>query len=74
MDKNRNGVYLTNKKSLVNSKLPILTSYDQLKVGLVTEGVIGTIKDNGVVVFFYGGMKVRCYYACASMGYESEML
>ncbi|XP_053548424.1 protein RRP5 homolog [Bombina bombina] len=44
---------LTRKKTLINSKLPIISSYQDAKPGLVTHGVIVAIQGHGCVVKFY---------------------
>ncbi|XP_033757030.1 protein RRP5 homolog [Pecten maximus] len=50
-------VLLTRKKSLVNSKLPILTSWSQLERDQVLDGFICSITDKGVLVAFYNNIK-----------------
>ncbi|XP_060066718.1 protein RRP5 homolog [Ylistrum balloti] len=50
-------VLLTRKKSLVNSKLPILTSWSQLEPDLLLDGFICRITDKGVLVAFYNNIK-----------------
>jgi len=44
---------------LLNTKLPILTEFDQLRPGLEVEGFIAKIGESGVLVVFYNEMKVR---------------
>ncbi|XP_064601057.1 protein RRP5 homolog [Liolophura sinensis] len=50
-------LFLTNKRSLVNSKLPVISSYDQMEPGMEAEGFIANIKDRGVLVVFYNKIK-----------------
>ncbi|CAH1783995.1 unnamed protein product [Owenia fusiformis] len=50
-------ISLTNKKSLVKTKLPLLTDYSVATKGMVTEGYVMKILKNGVVVGFYNGVK-----------------
>ena len=48
---------LTNKKTLVNSQLPILSSIDDVVEGTVAHGHVAKVQDNGIVVAFYGAVK-----------------
>ncbi|QSL64834.1 hypothetical protein MERGE_002138 [Pneumocystis wakefieldiae] len=48
---------LTLKKSLINSKYPEITNYDDIKINTKTVGVLQNILDNGAVVEFYNGIK-----------------
>ncbi|OWF35668.1 protein RRP5 homolog [Mizuhopecten yessoensis] len=50
-------VLLTRKKSLVNSKLPILTGWSQLETDQLLDGFICNITEKGVLVAFYNYMK-----------------
>ena len=50
---------LTNKKTLVKTKYPIITSYSQCEPGTVLEGFIADVKDSGVLVVFYNDVKVK---------------
>lgn len=50
-------VLLTCKKMLVNSKLPILTKYEDAHPGLVVEGSIVLVKKSGLLVLFFNGVK-----------------
>ncbi|RLN88089.1 hypothetical protein BBJ28_00025248, partial [Nothophytophthora sp. Chile5] len=45
--------YLTMKKPLMTSELPILSSYEDATMGFITHGYITKIADYGVVVSFY---------------------
>ncbi|KAJ8026191.1 Protein RRP5-like [Holothuria leucospilota] len=47
---------LTHKKTLVESQLPIITSYDQFEEGQIIHGTIIFIKDYGCVVKFYNNV------------------
>ncbi|XP_063291098.1 protein RRP5 homolog [Pelobates fuscus] len=44
---------LTRKRTLINSKLPIIASYQDAQPGLVTHGVIAAIKNYGCIIKFY---------------------
>ena len=49
---------LTNKKSLVTCTQPVVTSYDHVSVDDVLEGLIVSVRQNGVVVVFFNDVKV----------------
>ncbi|XP_052099288.1 protein RRP5 homolog [Mytilus californianus] len=57
VDVKKRNVILTHKKMLLNTKLPILTDFDQLKYGMDVEGYIAKITNKGVLVAFFNGMK-----------------
>ncbi|NXG68658.1 RRP5 protein, partial [Baryphthengus martii] len=48
---------LTLKKSLVQSKLPILCNYEDAKPGLITHGVVVCAREFGCIVKFYNDVK-----------------
>ncbi|EMR10365.1 hypothetical protein PNEG_01617 [Pneumocystis murina B123] len=50
-------IILTLKKSLINSKYPEITNYNDIKINTKTVGVLQNILDNGAVVEFYNGIK-----------------
>ncbi|KFK38561.1 hypothetical protein AALP_AA3G129700 [Arabis alpina] len=50
-------ITVTYKKTLVKSKLPILSSYTDASEGLVTHGWITKIEKNGCFVRFYNGVQ-----------------
>ncbi|KAG2203792.1 hypothetical protein INT47_012725 [Mucor saturninus] len=49
-------VYLTLKKSLLNSEYPIFKDIHEIKEGDVSHGVIIAIKNNGCIVSYYNGV------------------
>ncbi|CEL57234.1 rRNA biogenesis protein RRP5 OS=Saccharomyces cerevisiae (strain ATCC 204508 / S288c) GN=RRP5 PE=1 SV=1 [Rhizoctonia solani AG-1 IB] len=53
----RSRVLLTLKKSLLDSTLPILGTFEDAKVGIVTPGVIQRIEERFVILEYYGGVK-----------------
>ncbi|KAG8709931.1 rRNA biogenesis protein rrp5 [Ceratobasidium sp. 395] len=57
VDADRSRVRLTLKKSLLESTLPILTSFKDAKAGTVTAGVVQRIQDRFIIVNYYGGTK-----------------
>lgn len=48
---------MTLKKTLVESKLPAITCYDNTKPGLQTHGFILRVKDYGCIVKFYNDVQ-----------------
>eukprot|EP00795_Rhopilema_esculentum_P012276 gene12276-2918_t len=48
---------LTHKKTLVNSELPIVTSYSKLERGMEVHGYIDSIRDFGLIIKFYNYVK-----------------
>ena len=55
VDHEKRRIHLTNKKSLVKSELPIITSYE-VEPGTLTHGCIKAIKSSGVILSFYKGV------------------
>lgn len=53
----RNRVVLTLKKSLVDSPHPVTTSFDEVKLGMVTPGVVAKVLDKGCLVSLFGGLR-----------------
>lgn len=56
VDPSRQRLILTMKKSLLNTKLPIVSSYKDLQNSLVTIGVIVSIQDYGLLVKLFGNL------------------
>lgn len=50
-------IILTRKKALMETTLPLLASYADARVGLVSHGFIVCIKDFGCIVRFFGDVK-----------------
>ncbi|KAG5439396.1 hypothetical protein PCANB_001970 [Pneumocystis canis] len=48
---------LTLKKSLINSKYPEITDYNDIKINMKSLGVLQSILDNGAIVEFYNGIR-----------------
>ncbi|CAE6393843.1 unnamed protein product [Rhizoctonia solani] len=53
----RSRILLTLKKSLLDSTLPILATFDDAKVGMVTPGVVQRIEERFVILEYYGGVR-----------------
>ena len=50
-------IALTHKKTLLNSDLPIITSYSDVKVGSVIHGYAINVQSYGVVLGFYNDVR-----------------
>lgn len=48
---------LTLKRTLVNSKLPALSSFEDAKPGLTTHGFVACAREFGCIVKFYNDIK-----------------
>lgn len=48
---------LTLKKSLVQSKLPVLSNYEDAKPGLITHGFVVCAREFGCIMKFYNDVK-----------------
>uniref|UniRef100_A0A673FLS3 S1 motif domain-containing protein n=1 Tax=Sinocyclocheilus rhinocerous TaxID=307959 RepID=A0A673FLS3_9TELE len=57
VDTEQKKLFLTRKKALVESTLPLFLSYADAKVGRVSHGFIICVKAFGCIVRFYGDMK-----------------
>ena len=53
-------VIVTLRKSLVDSTLPIISSYDNIEKGMITMGVIEAVKPFGCIVKFYNQVHGLC--------------
>lgn len=53
----KNRVVLTLKRQLINSELPIVTTFADAQVGVVTHGTVSKIMEKGVLVDFFGGIR-----------------
>jgi len=53
----RSRVVLTAKRTLLDTDQPILTSYEDAKVGMVTHGVIFTVSEKMLRVEFFNNVK-----------------
>ena len=57
MEPDRRRLLLTHKKSLVNSKESLITSYEDAVPGMCTHGFVTAVKDFGCLVTFYNNVK-----------------
>ncbi|KAF9346551.1 rRNA biogenesis protein rrp5 [Mortierella sp. AD094] len=56
-DANENKIILTCKDTLLSSKLPIITSLDDVEAGMLSDGVIVKVNAHGCIVSFYNNIK-----------------
>lgn len=57
MDAGNKKLYLTRKKALIESSLPLFLSYSDARRGRVSHGFIMCVKDFGCIVRFYNNVK-----------------
>lgn len=57
VDAENKKLYLTRKKALVDSSLPLFLSYNDARPGRVSHGYIVCIKDFGCIIRFYNNVK-----------------
>lgn len=50
-------LFLTLKKTLIQSKLPILSKYEDAEPGLITHGFVVCAREFGCIVKFYNDVK-----------------
>ena len=58
VDLKSNRIFLTSKKSLVESTLPIVFRFDQIKEKMFLEGYVKFLNDLGIQLAFYGDLTV----------------
>ncbi|XP_053407461.1 protein RRP5 homolog [Mercenaria mercenaria] len=76
VNKKRSNVTLTHKKSLINSKYPVISNYHQIEVGQILEGYISAIKDFGCFVRFYSdvmGLTPRAMLSTEPIEYPEKV-
>ena len=57
VEPDRMRISLTAKKTLVDSTLPILSNFDDIKSGVVTHGVVFKVHEKHLMVEFYNNLK-----------------
>jgi len=57
VDYERKRIALSAKKTLIESSLPILSKFQDAKVGVVAHAVVFKVTDKGLQVEFYNGLK-----------------
>lgn len=57
MQVEQNRVLLTCKKSLLESTLPIISSFEGVAPGVISHGVVAKVLEKQVIVSFYNGLK-----------------
>ncbi len=73
IDAEKNRILLTLKKSLVDSKLPIPTSIDDVTLDMITPGTIAKVLDKALLVEVFGGLRVFVPISEASDGYVTDL-
>ncbi|PWN27160.1 hypothetical protein BDZ90DRAFT_232714 [Jaminaea rosea] len=72
VDSARNRIVCTLKKSLVTSELPMISSLQDARVGVVTQGTVSKFVENrGMIVDLFGGLRA---FVPASEATESSLL
>lgn len=57
MDPDRNRISLTLKKTLVESDLPIIGSFEDAAVGALAHAVVTKLLPKSILITYYGGVK-----------------
>lgn len=57
VDAEKKNLYLSRKKALVESSLPLFLSYADARPGLVSHGYVVSVKDFGCIVRFYNDVR-----------------
>jgi rRNA biogenesis protein RRP5 len=57
VDPERKRIVLTAKKTLLDSDLPILSKFEDAKVGVVTHAVVFNVSEKHILVEFYNNLK-----------------
>lgn len=57
VDPERKRIALSAKKSLIESSLPIVSKFEDAKIGLVTHAVVFKVTEKGLQVEFFNGLK-----------------
>lgn len=76
VNKMRARLMLTHKKSLLSSKYPIITDYQDIQVGQILEGFISSVKDFGCHVRFYNdvqGLVPRQFLSTEAIPYPEKV-
>ncbi|KDN36083.1 hypothetical protein K437DRAFT_276888 [Tilletiaria anomala UBC 951] len=71
----RNRIALTLKKTLINSELPIISSIQDARVGMLTHATISKVleADKGLLVDFFGGTRALVPSSEASESYLTDL-
>jgi len=57
---------LTAKKSLINSQLPLIESFEGLKLGMETYGTVVSIQSYGILLSFMNDLKGKYFFLLLS--------
>lgn len=58
-DPEKRRILLSNKHSVVETKLPLICTYEDAEPGMVTEGVVISVQENSLLVLFINNVKVK---------------
>jgi len=61
IDTAKSKVLLTHKKTLVRSKLPLVSEYSEIRVDMELHGVIFSVQENYIILRFFGDVKGIMY-------------
>lgn len=69
VDSERKRISLTAKKALLDSSLPIISNFDDVKPGIITHAVVFKVHEKHLMVEFYNNLKAlvpikEVRYAC----------
>lgn len=73
LDPSRNRISLTLKKSLVSSELPIVSTPQDARVGVVTHAVVSKFLERGMLVDLFGGLRALVPSSEAAEGYVHDL-
>jgi len=57
VDLERKRIALSAKKTLIESSLPVLSKFEDAKIGVVTHAVVFRVAEKGLQVEFFNGLK-----------------
>ncbi|GAA5941768.1 Rrp5p [Sporobolomyces koalae] len=69
----RNRVVLTLKKLLISSELPLVSTIEDAKVGLVTHATVTKVNEKSVLVDFFGGLRALIPAAEAAEAFSTDL-
>ncbi|GAA5859805.1 hypothetical protein JCM8547_007035 [Rhodosporidiobolus lusitaniae] len=73
VDVEKNRVVLTLKKKLLNTELPIVASFEDAKVGVVTDATVTKVLEKSVLVDFFGGLRALIPAVEADENFTSDL-
>ncbi|PWN54434.1 nucleic acid-binding protein [Violaceomyces palustris] len=73
VDPGRNRITLTLKKSLVDSDLPVVSSIQDARVGIVTHATVSRLMETSLLVDLYGGLRALVPASEVSEAYTTNL-